>query len=410
MKISSRILRGLLLGTLVAALLLGLAEAGLRMVLRLRDGAWPRTRAAAFHEEVGRLRRIYRLHAYLNTGPREGGQAAVFGKSASLNRLGYRSPERPLAKPPGVLRVLVAGGSTTFDVLADDDAAAWPNRLEARLRSEGRPVEVWNAGFPGWTSQENVISLAIRDLDLRPDLAVLYQGINDLQPASHQPFDPQYERGHAELSRRALGLELPAPSWLDRSLLVEKLRGPADPWRSLAAPDGGERRTRISAEGIAAFERNVRSFAALARSRGADVLLVTQPARIRAAHREADLAYLAGWYPELAPEAVPAELERLNSVLRRLAGEGVGTLADAAREIAWEDEDFGDPLHYTEAGRRKLVEYLGPRVTRTLTPTLSRPLPPSLTGRGRPLPKNRVLPAVPSSPGEGGREGSGEEG
>lgn len=354
------------MGTLVAALLLGLAEAALRVVLRVRDGAWPQTRAAAFHEEVGRLLRIYRLHSYLNTGPREGGKTSVFGKTASLNRLGYRSPERPLAKPAGVSRVLVAGGSTTFDVLADDDAAAWPNQLEARLRGEGRSVEVWNAGFPGWTSQENVISLAIRDLDLQPDVAVFYQGINDLQPASHQPFDPQYERGHAELSRRALGLELPPPSWLGRSLLIEKLRRPADPWSALAAPGGGARRPRISPEGIAVFERNARSFAALARSRGARVLLVTQPARIRAANREADLAYLAGWYPELAPEAVPAELERLNDVLRRLAAEGAGTLADAAREIAWEDEDFGDPMHYAGGGRRKLVEYLTPRIAAEL--------------------------------------------
>lgn len=361
MKNLSRITRGLLLGALLAALLLGLAEAALRGVLRVRDGAWPRTQAAAFHEEIGRLRRIYRLHAYLNTGPREGGGTSVFGKSASLNRLGYRSPERPREKPPGVRRVLVAGGSTTFDVLANTDAASWPNQLEARLRGEGRPIEVWNAGFPGWTSQENVISLAIRDLDLRPDLVVLYQGINDLQPAAHQPFDPQYEKGHAELARRALGLELPPPSWLGRSLLVEKLRGPADPWQALAAPEGGERQARISPEGVAAFERNVRSFAALARSRGAEVLLVTQPMRLRAAHRESDLAYLAGWYPELRPEAASAELERLNEVLRRLAGEGIGTLADAAREIGWRDEDFGDPMHYSEEGRRKLVDYLAPR-------------------------------------------------
>lgn len=367
----SRISRGLLLGLLAAALLLLAAEALLRVGLRLRDGTWPQTRAAAFHDEIRLLRRIYRGHAYLNTAPREGGEAAVFGKRATLDGLGYRSPERPRAKPPGVFRVLLSGGSTTFDVLAPDDAATWPRLLEDRLRTGGKPVEVWNAGFPGWTSQENVISLAIRDLDLAPDLAVLYQGINDLQPASHQPFDPQYEHGHAELARRALGLELPEPSWLGRSLLVEKLRDlggkPADPWRALAGPEGsGTRRERLSDEGIAAFERNVRSYAALARSRGAKVLLVTQPVRIRAASREADLAYLAGWYPELRPEAVPGELERLNGVLRRLAGEGIGDLADAAKEISWGDADFGDPMHYADPGRRKLVEYLAPRIEEEL--------------------------------------------
>ena len=371
MTASSRIFRGLLLGLLTALLLLAAGEALLRLALRVRDGAWPQTRSVAFYQQIEILRRIYRGHAYLNTAPREGGMAAVFGKRASLDRLGYRSPERPRIKPPGVARVLLSGGSTTFDVLAPDDAATWPRLLETRLRAGNPTVEVWNAGFPGWTSQESVISLAIRDLDLSPDLCVLYQGINDLQPASHRPFDPEYEHGHAELARRALGLELPPPSWLGRSLLVEKLRdlahrGPADPWQALAAPGAAQRQARIAPEGVAAFERNVRSFAALAASRGAGVLLVTQPIHIRADNRAADLAYLAGWYPELQPEAAPGELARLNEVVRRLAAAGVGELADAEREIAWEDADFGDPLHYTDGGRKKLVDYLAPRIARRL--------------------------------------------
>jgi lysophospholipase L1-like esterase len=365
MESLTRIARGLLLGLTMAGLLVILGEGTLRLALRVKDGAWPRTQAAAFHDEIRSLRKIYRRHAYLNTGPREGGGVSVFGKRVTLNRLGYRSPERPRARPDGVARVLLAGGSTTFDVLAPDDASTWPSRLEARLRDGGRPVEVWNAGFPGWTSQENVISLAIRELDLRPDLVVLYQGINDLQPAAHRPFDPQYEHGHADLARQALGLELPPPSWLDRSLLVEKLRdlagGPTDPWRALGSGERA-RRPHITGEAVAAFERNVRSFVALARSGGADVLLVTQPVRIREANRTADLAYLAGWFPELEPEAVPVELERLNGALRRLADEGVAGLADAAREIDWRAADFGDPFHYTEDGRRKLVDYLAPKI------------------------------------------------
>jgi lysophospholipase L1-like esterase len=341
-----------------ATLLVAFAEVALRLVVRLREGAWPQTAAAAFYGEIEDLRQIYRLHAYLNTGAREGGRVEVFGKSVTVNRLGYRSPERPLARQAGVARVLLAGGSTTFDVLAPDDASTWPYLVEAQLRASGRQVELWNAGFPGWTSQENVISLAIRDLDLHPDLAVLYQGINDLQPAAHQPFDPQYEHGHAEVARRALGFELGPPSLLARSLLVERLRGRVDPWEALGSGVTPQRRPQIAAAAVATFGRNVRSFAALARSRGAEVLLVTQPLRIREANRAADLAYLAGWYPELAPEAAPMELERLNVALRELAAEGVGDLADVSAQVDWQDDDFGDPLHYSERGRRKLAAFL----------------------------------------------------
>lgn len=363
---------GTLVALCAAALLFGLAEAGLRVAGRLAagsEGAWPRTRTAVFYDQVQLLRQLCRDHAFLNTSPRAGASVTVFGKSAALNGLGYRSPERPLAKAPGTLRVLAAGGSTTFDTLAPDNAATWPQRLEERLAAgglSGRPVEVWNAGFPGWTSLESLISLSIRDLDLAPDVAVFYHAVNDLQPASHAPFDRQYEEGHAAISRRALGLDLPEPSWLDRLLVVERLRdlagGPTDPWQALSAQATGARRQTIDPAGVATFERNVRSFAAVARSRGAAVLLVTQPLRIRAGAVEADREHLAGWYPGLDPEAAPREIERLNDVLRKLGDEGVGTLADAAREIPWADEDFGDPIHYTETGRQKLVGYLAPRV------------------------------------------------
>jgi lysophospholipase L1-like esterase len=369
-RILFRILLGLVLAFAAVALPLGIAELSLRISGRLRHGVWPQTRAAAFYDRILLLRRVYRRHAYLNTGPREGSSVSIPGRSVAINSLGYRSPERSRHKPPGTARVLISGGSTTFDVLAPDDASAWPNRLEERLRAGGRAVEVWCSGFPGWTSQENVIALAIRDLDLQPDLAVLYQGINDLQPASHQPFDRQYEHGHAEISRRALGLELAPPLWLGRSLAVEwlrdRIRGPSNPWDALGGLPPAARRDRISAAGVATFARNVRSFAALARSRGAAVLLVTQPMRIRSAKRQEDLAYLAGWYPELEPAAAPAALERLNAVVRRLSGGGIATLADAAREIDWKDEDFGDPLHYTGSGRRKLVDYLAPRLAALL--------------------------------------------
>ncbi|HVS00575.1 MAG TPA: SGNH/GDSL hydrolase family protein [Thermoanaerobaculia bacterium] len=362
----ARLVGGLLLALLAAMSLLVLAEAGLRVAGRVGGGAWPRTRAAEFYDQVLLLRSICRDHPFLNTAPRPGAAAVVFGKSAALNRLGYRSPERPRAKPPGVRRVVAAGGSTTFDVLADDNGATWPSRLEERLRASGRPVEVWNAGFPGWTTLESLISLAIRDVDLAPDVVLLYHAVNDLQPASHEPFDPQYDGGHAGISRKALGLDLPPPSWLDRLLLVERLRGlaggPSDPWQALAVKGSGRRRERIGEAGIAAFERNVRSFVALAGSRGATVVLMTQPLRLRAAHREADLAHLAGWYPELDPAAAPHEIARLNDVLRRLGAEGVGELADVARDIPWTDEDFGDPVHYAAPGREKLVGYLAPRI------------------------------------------------
>lgn len=358
-----KLLTGLLLALGLAAVALLAVEGAARLALRARDGSWPATREARFRAEIGRALVLYRRHPFLNTAPREGARTVAFGKRASFNSFGYRSPERPRAKPAGVVRVLCAGGSTTFDLLAADDAAAWPSHLERLLRARGVRAEVWNAGFPGWTSLENLISFGLRDADLAPDVVVLFQGINDLQPAAHRPFDPGYERGHAELAVRALGFELAPPTWLDRSLLAQWLRdlargGPEDPWARLGPVAEVPREPRIARGAPAVFARNVRALAAAARDRGARVVLVTQTIRLRRGHLAADREYVARWVPGLQPEAAPGELERFNEVLRGLGRAGDAVVLDAAARAGWQDADFADPLHFSAGGSEKLARFL----------------------------------------------------
>lgn len=353
---------------LISALVLGLVvELGTRVAIRLKSHSWPVTTAARFDTEIRRLLRLYRRHPYLNTAPREGMSAAAFGKQASFNSLGYRSPERPREKPPGSVRIVCSGGSTTFDILSVDDSKTWPWQMEGMLRELGLDAEVFNAGFPGWTSLENLSSLAIRDVDLRPDIVVLFQGVNDLQPASHQPFDRQYERGHAEQTVRALGFELQPLKWYEHSLFVEKSRdlivGKRDPWQRVQVlPSSHDRRVELPPEAIQTFERNIRSFIAVATAAGAQVLLATQPIRIRGRFGEADRAYLAQWILGLDPVVVPEQLERLNTVLRDLTEEGPAVLADVATDVAWQDSDFSDPMHFSARGSSLMARFMADAV------------------------------------------------
>lgn len=362
--------RDVLVIATLSCLLLVAAEAGLRL-LRLVRGEPGATRVERFYVQMRQALGLYRQHAFTNTAAKAGAAVEAFGRQVAFNSAGYRSPERSFARRPGVRRILCAGGSTTFDLGAANDPATWPALLEAGLPG----TEVWNAGFPGWTSAENLISFALRDGDLEPDLLIVYQGINDLQPASHQPFDRQYEGGHAAESRLALGLGLPPIGWSERSLLLEKARDllgqPRDPWQRLKVPAGGGRLERLPEAAVATFERNVRSLIALAGWRAGRVLLVTQPLRLRREAAAADRDYLAGWLQGLDPEAAAGELERLNEVLRRLAGEDGVALADAAREIDWQDADFVDPMHTSAAGSRKLAAYLAPRAEEQLPPAAS---------------------------------------
>ena len=349
---------------LISTIVLGIVAEGVtRVVIRFQSHSWPATQAVKFDTEIRGLIRLYRRHPFLNTAPREGMRVAAFGKQVSFNSLGYRSPERSAGKPPGTMRILCAGGSTTFDILSANDSQTWPWQMEQILREQGLDAEVFNAGFPGWTSLENLVSLAIRDLDLNPDIVVLYQGINDLQPASHQPFDSQYEHGHAEETMRALGFELQPLKWYEHSLFVEKARelavGKRDPWQrlqNLAPPE--DAMLELPTAALETFDRNVRSFVAIAVAGGSKVVLVTQPLRVRSESAEADRAYLAQWLLGLDPTAVPVQLERLNSVMRELTMAGPAVLADAAKGVAWKDSDFGDPMHFSARGSTRMASFM----------------------------------------------------
>ncbi|MEJ2190690.1 MAG: SGNH/GDSL hydrolase family protein [Acidobacteriota bacterium] len=278
-------------------------------------------------------------------------------------------------KPTGVLRVLCAGGSTTFDSLADRNETTWPWRLEEELRARGIAVEVWNAGIPTWTTLENTIALLARDVDLKPDLLVLMQGFNDLQPACHHPYDPTYEHGHAGRMLSALGFELEKPGLLDRSVALERLRALVGRSRPHAeADDAGTLATAASEIGLATYRRNLRTLIAVARAHGIEVVLVTQPLRPSPVETSRDRRFLSEWLG-LEADAVEGELAKVNRILLEVAAQE-GTMAvDAVGEVSWQREDFWDPVHFATAGSDKFARLLADRLAGRLREVDTDPVP-----------------------------------
>ncbi len=351
----------------VAVVLLAALEGLSRLVFRLWVGAWPQTLAAQLEDNRRATAVLYRRHPYLLTSAREGAHDPREDRIV-INSLGYRSPERPRKKPLLVSRVVCAGGSTTWDPWAITNETTWVSQLERRLRASGRFVEVWNSGFPGWTSQENLIALAIRDLELEPDVVVLYQGINDLQPASHMPFSPDYAPFHADMQLSLLGFDVPPLPWYERLFLVERVRallfGPPQGSFTTNAVPGTMRRTTLVPDAVRVFERNVRSFIALATAHGARVVLATQrfsPRRTKGVRGVLEFAM-----PDLDPTSAPQQLERLNDVLRGFAARGDADLADVARDVDWNGGDFRDLMHTSPVGSTKLAAALVEPVGRAL--------------------------------------------
>jgi lysophospholipase L1-like esterase len=356
---------------IAVALFLAL-EGGCRVALRARTGAWPETRVEAYTKFVRKIGSAYRPHPLLIVAGRPDATLEAAGKVLHLNARGQRATnvrDLPLPKPSGVFRIVCEGGSTTFDLLAPDDASTWPARLGTLLAPR---ADVANAGFPGWTSLESLVSLEIRDVDLAPDLVVVFSGVNDLQPAGHVPFHADYSVGHADILPRVTGVAPVPVRLVSRSVLLEWLLGrlrpagspaPAEGFTPSYAWAGGPKRDDIPAAAVAVYERNLRSTIAVARARGARTLLVAQTARVRPGHEAEDRTWLEGWTPGLTSKGYLAGLGRYNEVARRLGGEGAALFLDPFADGAFPDGAFLDPVHFSPEGSDRFARALAAFLT-----------------------------------------------
>lgn len=94
------------------------------------------------------------------------------------NNVGFRGKDIAVPKPPGVIRILCVGGSTTAEGLTDE--LTYPGMLERKLQSEfGGRVEVVNGGI--FAADSAVERKRLPDfLALQPDLIVHYNFVNDV--------------------------------------------------------------------------------------------------------------------------------------------------------------------------------------------------------------------------------------
>lgn len=125
----------------------------------------------------------YHTDAYVGIRPVESRRYRLSeGGTCSVNAQGFRGAEDfTVEKPPGVVRVLTLGGSSTF-CYHSDDAEVWPRVLEKRLRDHYGPhVQVINAGVPGYSSFDSRNNYVYQLRRLDPDMIVVYHSWNDIK-------------------------------------------------------------------------------------------------------------------------------------------------------------------------------------------------------------------------------------
>jgi lysophospholipase L1-like esterase len=107
------------------------------------------------------------------------------------------SRARPMTRDGGPY-VLCVGDSHTYGSMVAPDAA-YPEQLERRLRAHGVPATVYNLGLPGQSTRQTLERLPEQLAVYRPDLVLVWAGINNYWNLKGREGDPDGPRRHLGL-------------------------------------------------------------------------------------------------------------------------------------------------------------------------------------------------------------------
>ena len=302
----------------------------------------------------------------------------------TINSQGFRGKDWVM-EGQSSCRIIVLGGSTVFGQGASGDDKVFVSVLEwllnESLTSMPWGVEVLNAGVTGYDSAQELVLLTTRLLDYRPDVALIFDGWNDLYFAGirpqgvQDPVSPTFDELDAVLSKHT-------QRWaniLRLSAFVRMLEQQV-PWGR--SEEGQARRFGNYSDNLGVYlpqyRRNLERMVRLARSYRVEGVVASQPELF---HRtgeipDAEQEVRREWqkerykgYVDFVRTQYPAFIQASRTVAR---AEGVLYVDATTAFDEFDGVAFVDAAHLTDQGNEMLARFLLPTVSRALTQKASR--------------------------------------
>ena len=289
----------------------------------------------------------YVEHPYLNYAINP---AITYGGFQQFNaeyRIRRSEPIRP--RDQVRWRVLVLGGSTTFGEKLSRESDTWVFQLEQQVRALCERCDVINGGVGGYTVLENFIHYVSLLSDLKPDVVLLYEGINDVPPRLVGDISNDYS--NYRIPWRSEGTVLPRPNvalawlypyrfyFLSRQILGVQQTGIGGV-TSRPYPPSSEWAASLKRNSPNAYRTHLRDLSLLILAQGSRVVVLPQ---YFIALNEADKIFMEG-------------VTQHNLVNKEVAEElGVPFFRDLEASGALERDDTFDNCHFNERGSAKMA-------------------------------------------------------
>jgi lysophospholipase L1-like esterase len=293
----------------------------------------------------------YLPHPFLQAVPRP-------NPAKGINSRGFRGGEPATPKPKGLFRVVLLGGSTSFDPdLRYEDTYGRQLELALGKALAPRPAEVQCAAVSAYNSEHSLIRYAADAIDLDADVVLVMDSVNDVYVNTFRPFRRDYGTTpgvgpqHLHQGFRDRTHLVDTIGFFTRYVLFSDFRRPDDFRADDVVPDPEP------------FVRNLRSIVVLGRSRGQRVVLCTLPHRFRLDGPEADRvlgeAALRNFFngaPLPGFVWFSRNMVVFNDRVRALAAEEGVPVLDFQRDVPPTKELFIDEIHVSPQGARLEAE------------------------------------------------------
>lgn len=284
------------------------------------------------------------------------------------NNIGFRGED--FDELQDRLRIFAVGGSTTECIFLSE-GRTWVDFLGVKLSGHFPSIWLNNAGFDGHSTFGHQILLADHIAGYQPDLFIFMTGVNDVGLTDLKTSEQSMLKTIVRRSETVnLIMALRGAAEARRRGIWHNTSGLSEDWlvswsidrETIAATLSYARATE------SAYRGRVTNLVRQARSMGAEVALVTQPALYGGGIDESTgldlgLIHVNG----VDGDTAWGVLERYNDITREVAKEQDVLLIDVARLLPKSSTNFYDTIHFTNEGAEKV----GMQVYRALCPYIA---------------------------------------
>jgi lysophospholipase L1-like esterase len=284
----------------------------------------------------------------------------------STNNLGFRGDSLISPKPNDEYRIFLVGGSTTENLFIDD-AIGFERQIQEKLQAEipSKTFKVYNAGKSGDASPDHLAMLGQRLVHLKPDLIILFPGINDLNRLAagydylHFPVkstevernwkvDLKFFLSNFQLIRRLINVMNPEEESARKAIFLttnykDKVAEVQNLPLESSLPDFD----------ISIYERNTQSFIGICKSQNIDLLILTQTFTWNSVEKNnlSNFHWMVGIGDKRYPEDLLARrLTEMNQSIIDLAKKNSVDLLDLEKLIPKTNAYFYDDCHFNKGG------------------------------------------------------------